>query len=69
MTSFLASKKFWIRTAERAVKSGAQGAILAFGAGQVNALDVSWSTVGGFFAGMAALSILTSLAKPSLVVK
>jgi hypothetical protein len=50
----------------RAVRSAAQAAALVLGKdaveGMVNASTVNWSEVAGFSAGMAAVSILTSLA-------
>lgn len=59
---FIASKRFWAQLTERAVKSAAQGGILALGADQVNVLDLDWSVFAGFAAGAALLSALTSLA-------
>lgn len=59
---FLNSKHFWAQLTERAVKSAAQGGILAVGADQVNVLHLDWSVFGGFAAGAALLSVLTSLA-------
>lgn len=61
------SKAYVLAVLERAVKSAAQAAILVFVAGQladgqVNALTVDWSTVGGFALGGFVLSVLTSLA-------
>lgn len=57
------TKKFWRATAERAVSTAAQSALLVIGAEQVNAISgVEWTTVAGFAAGGAALSILKALA-------
>jgi hypothetical protein len=56
------TKTFWKATAERAVSTAAQSAILVFGADQVNALVADWQLVGGFAAGGAVLSVLKSLA-------
>lgn len=53
---------FWKATAERAISTAAQSAILVFGADQVNALDADWKTVAGFALGGAVLSALKSLA-------
>jgi len=71
---FITNKRFWTETTERAVKSAAQGGILALGADQVDVLTLDWSVFGGFAAGAALLSLLTSLASggfgddtPSLV--
>ncbi len=47
---------------ERAVKTAAQAAILALGAGQLDALSADWRAVFGFAAGGFVLSALTSLA-------
>jgi hypothetical protein len=60
------SRAFWRASAERAVKSAAQGAILAFGAGQANVLDLDWSTCGGFAGGAFVLSLLTSIGSDAL---
>ncbi len=54
--------EFWKAAAERALKSAAQAALLAVGAGSVNALSLDWTAVVGFSAGGAFLSICTSLA-------
>ena len=53
--------KFWTETLERSIKSAAQAAILVLGAGQVDAITVSWGSVSSFAAGAAILSVLTSL--------
>lgn len=52
---------FWKAAAERAVKSAAQGAILAIGANKFDALQLDWATVGGFAGGALLLSLLTSI--------
>lgn len=60
----LASRPFWTATVERAVKTGAQAAILALGQ-DVASFDVfaaSWGNITGFAVGGAILSVLTSLA-------
>lgn len=59
--TFLASPRFWVETAERAVKSAAQGAILAVGADQLDVLALDWRVFAGSAAGGALLSVLTSL--------
>lgn len=57
----------FIRAAlERATKSAAQGAVLAFGAGQANVLDLDWSVLGGFAGGAFVLSLLTSIGSDAL---
>lgn len=53
---------FWKATAERAVKTFAQGLLAAIGTGVTGLLDVAWGSALSF-AGLAALlSVLTSLA-------
>ena len=56
------TKKFWRKALERAGKSAGQAGLIAIGADQVNVLALDWATFGGFVAGGAALSVLTSLA-------
>lgn len=56
------TRNFWKATAERAVSTAAQAAILVVGADQFNVISVDWPTVGGFAAGGAVLTILKSLA-------
>ncbi len=53
---------FWRQALERAIKTLAQSAILAIGAGEFNVFQLNWQTVGGFAVGGMMLSILTSLA-------
>lgn len=59
--------KFWKDSLERAVKSGAQFVIFAWGLATVgpndfvNALTFDWKLGGGAFLGGAILSILTSI--------
>ncbi len=60
--SFLTSGLFWVESLERAVKSAAQGALLAVGADQLDVLSLDWSVLAGFAGGAALLSVLTSLA-------
>lgn len=54
------SLTFWKDTAERALKSFAQGVILALGGGAVNVLTIDWLTLAGAGGGAALLSVLTS---------
>lgn len=61
MSTSIFTKAFWQATAERAAKSAAQGAVLAIGADQINILTLHLETVGGFAAGAALLSVLTSI--------
>lgn len=58
----LLTRKFWLRTADRAVRAAAYGALGVLGGGQLNAWDVDWKKVVGFALGMAILSTLGSLA-------
>jgi hypothetical protein len=60
------SKRFVRETIERAVKSGAQAAILVIGADRLDAFSTDWVTVAGFAAGGFVLSVLTSLASKPL---
>lgn len=55
------SKAFWKATAERAISTAAQSALLVLGADQVNVITVTWPEVGGFAAGGAVLAILKAL--------
>lgn len=58
------TKEFWKQALERAVKSGAQAVILAWGLldGVLNAFAIDWKNAAGIFVGGAVLSILTSVA-------
>jgi len=58
--------RFWRETAERALKTSAQSALLVFGADQINAFAAGWGDVAGFAAGGAVLSVLTSVASKRL---
>lgn len=60
------TKNFWKKTAERAIKSAAQSAILVLGADQVDAFAIGWGEVGSFALGGAFLSVLTSLISSGL---
>ncbi len=64
MTRVLFSRTFWLDAIERALKSAAQGAMLAAGQDviSVDLFSADWRNVAGMAAGMAALSILTSVA-------
>jgi hypothetical protein len=70
------SKPFWVAATERAAKSAAQAAIIAFGGDVVNAWAIDVKEVGGIVLGAAILSYLTSIVSsnvgapgtPSLVV-
>lgn len=54
--------QFVLNTLERAAKTAAQVALLAFGTEKLNILHVDWTTVGGLAGGGFVLSILTSIA-------
>jgi len=60
------TRRFWIASLERAVKSAAQAAILVLGADQLNVLTVAWPEVGGFAAGGFVLSLLTSIGSDAI---
>ena len=53
--------EFWRSVAERAIKTAAQAAVLATGAGIANILTLDWAVFAGAAGGGALLSILTSL--------
>jgi len=53
---------FLVSAFERAVKTAAQSALLAVGAGQLDALSADWPMVGSFALGGFILSALSSLA-------
>lgn len=56
------TRAFWRATAERAISTGAQSALLVIAADQINVVAVDWLTVGGFAAGGAALTVIKALA-------
>lgn len=61
----LFTRVFWMRAAERAIKSAAQAPLLALGmsdVGPVNAFEVDPVLFAGFAAGGALVSLLTSIA-------
>lgn len=60
------TKAFWRATTERALKTAAQSAILVVGADQVDVIGLDFATLGGFAAGGALLSVLTSVASVSI---
>lgn len=62
------TKEFWKATAERAIKSAAQGPLVlwAVGDGLLNALEIDWESAGGVALGMFILSVLSSLASGAL---
>lgn len=60
---------FWRDSVERAIKSAAQGMILTFGAsdaGPVDLFHLDFKVLLGAGAGMAVLSVLTSVASKPL---
>lgn len=71
------TKQFWLDTAERAIKTGGQFAIVFLGIGLVgdatdtteivNVFTIDFLNLGGVFLGGGLVSVLTSLA--SLAVK
>lgn len=57
------TKKFWRKTAERMLKSGAQAVIgLWIGDHPFNAWEADWTKAGGVFLGGAVLSLAFCLA-------
>ena len=52
---------FWKATAERAISTAAQSALLVLGADQINVITVTWPEVAGFAAGGAVLAVLKAL--------
>jgi hypothetical protein len=59
---------FWRAALERAIKSTAQGLVLAYFGGDVlfNAFQADWGNMAGVAAGAFLLSVLTSLATAAL---
>lgn len=65
--SALWTKRFWIGTADRAIKSFAQAAILFWGAGDLfDVWTVDWQTTLGMALGGAILSAATSIASAGI---
>ncbi len=59
--SFLNDRRFWIQSAERAVKTFAQTAVATITANATGLLDADWTTTASV-SGLAALvSLLTSV--------
>lgn len=56
------TKTFWRATLERALSTGAQAALLAWGGGFVPDVRLPWWTIPAAFAGGAVLSVLKGLA-------
>jgi hypothetical protein len=59
----LTDPTFWVGAADRAVKTFAQALLALLGASSqpLDVIHVSWASVLGIAAGMAVLSVLTSL--------
>jgi hypothetical protein len=55
------SASFWKQSAERALKSFAQGLLAALGSGATGLLNVGWQQAFSFAALTAVLSVLTSI--------
>lgn len=53
---------FWRAIAERAVSTGAQAAVLAWGGGSLPDVSLPWWTVPGAFLGGAGLAVLKGVA-------
>lgn len=56
------TRLFWNRTAERAIKSAAQGFIIAVGTAVPGWMELNWSFVAYASIGMGVLSVAFSLA-------
>ena len=56
------TRAFWRATAERALSTGAQAALLAWGGGTLPAVSLPWWTVPAFFGGGVVLSVLKCMA-------
>lgn len=56
------TRKFWADAAERAISTGAQAGLLAWGGGALPDVSLPWWTVPAAFAGGVVLSLLKSLA-------
>lgn len=72
MSTYLASKAFWIGAGERAVKTVAQAGIALLTAAGTDLLHVNWTQGAAVALGAGVLSVLTSLAtgdKASVPVK
>lgn len=55
------TKRFWIRTAERAIKSVVQGFIIAAGSSVTGWMELDWLYVAYASIGMGVLSVAFSL--------
>lgn len=55
------SKDFWNYSLERAIKTFAQAAIAAIGAGSIGLLAIDWVNLLSVSGGAALLSLLTSI--------
>ena len=59
-------KSFWKATAERAIKTAVQSAVLFTGGSVIDVFNLDWVQLGGFVIGGALLSVLTSIASSSI---
>ena len=55
------SSEFWKATAERAISTGAQAALLAWGGGTLPDVSLPWWTVPAAFVGGVALGVLKAI--------
>jgi hypothetical protein len=60
--SQLASRTFWVRVAERAVKTVAQTAVALIGAQAFDVLSFDWQGLASVAVGAGIVSVLTSIA-------
>lgn len=63
------TKKFWIESTERAVKTFAQFVLVLGAAGSINVFSVDWQTNLGLALGGALLSYATSIVSAGIGTK
>lgn len=56
------TRAFWKATTERALSTGAQAALLAWGGGTLPDVSLPWWTIPAFFAGGVGLAVLKCMA-------
>lgn len=65
--SYLTYGLFWLKTAERAVKTFAQAAIAVGSGDGLGLLDIDWTGTASVAALAAVISVLTSIGYPAAV--